>query len=73
MVLEYDYSKLKGRIVEKYGTQRAFAEALGTTQVAVSNKMNQKSGFDTKDIERWSDLLEIDRADYSLFYFAKKV
>lgn len=73
MALEYDYSKLKGRIVEKYGTQRAFAEALGTTQVAVSNKMNQKSGFDTKDIERWSDLLEIDRADYSLFYFAKKV
>ena len=73
MVLEYDYSKLKGRIVEKYGTQRAFAEALGTTQVAVSNKMNQKSGFDTKDIERWSDLLEIDRADYSIFYFAKKV
>ena len=73
MVLEYDYSKLKGRIVEKYGTQRAFAEALGTTQVAVSNKMNQKSGFDTKDIERWSDLLGIDRADYSLFYFAKKV
>lgn len=30
--MAFDYSKLKGRIIEKYGTQAAFAKAMGTSQ-----------------------------------------
>lgn len=73
MAIEYDYSKLRGRIIEKFGSQSAFAKALGISFVTVSNKMNQKSGFGPEDIEAWSKLLDIDFRDYGIFYFSRKV
>lgn len=69
----YDYSKLRGRIVEKYGTLSAFAEALGTSLVVVSNKMNNKAGFTRADIEKWSGLLDISGMEYDAYFFAHQV
>jgi transcriptional regulator with XRE-family HTH domain len=69
----YDYSKLRGRIVEKYGTLSNFAEALGITLVVVSQKMNNKSGFSRADIEKWSNLLDISSSEYDVYFFAHKV
>ena len=40
------YAKLKGRIVEKYGSQREFAKAIGISEVAMSRKMNCETGQD---------------------------
>ena len=69
----YDYSKLRGRIVEKYGTLSAFAEELGTSLVVVSNKMNNKAGFTRADIEKWSGLLDISGMEYDAYFFAHQV
>jgi transcriptional regulator with XRE-family HTH domain len=69
----YDYSKLRGRIVEKFGTMSSFAEELGITLVAVSNKMNNKTGFTRSDIEKWASLLDISSSDYDVYFFAHKV
>lgn len=69
----YDYSKLRGRIVEKYGTLSAFAEALGTSLVVVSNKMNNKAGFTRADIEKWSGLLDISGMEYDAYFFTHQV
>ena len=69
----YDYSKLRGRIVEKYGTLSDFAKALGITLVVVSQKMNNKSGFSRADIEKWSNLLDISSSEYDVYFFAHKV
>lgn len=69
----YDYSKLRGRIVEKFGTIKAFSEALGVSNVAVSEKLNNKVGFSRADIETWSNLLDISETEYGLFYFARNV
>lgn len=69
----YDYSKLRGRIVEKYGTLSAFAEALGTSLVVVSNKMNNKAGFTRTDIEKWSGLLDISGMEYDAYFFVHQV
>jgi transcriptional regulator with XRE-family HTH domain len=69
----YDYSKLRGRIVEKYGTMSRFAEELGITLVAVSNKLNNKTGFTRADIEKWANLLEIPSGEYDAYFFAHKV
>lgn len=67
----YDYSKLRGRIVEKFGTISAFTEALGSSTVTVSSKLNNKSGFSRGDIEHWSELLEIPFVEIGLYFFTK--
>lgn len=66
----YEYRKLKGRIVEKYGTMAAFAEALGLSKQSLSLKMTGKVGLSQEDIEQWSELLDIKLEDYGIFYFA---
>lgn len=66
----YEYRKLKGRIVEKYGTMAAFAEALGLSKQSLSLKMTGKVGLSQEDIEQWSELLDIQQEDYGIFYFA---
>ena len=45
----YDYSKLAGRIVEKFGTQYNFAIAMGLSERTISLKMNGKVSW--KDTE----------------------
>ena len=67
---KYDYSKLRGRIIEKYGTLSKFAEVLGTSLVVVSNKMNNKTSFSRADMEQWAGLLEISGNEYDLYFFA---
>ena len=36
----FNYDKLKGRIVEKFGTQMAFSKALGVSERTLSLKLN---------------------------------
>ena len=68
--MAYTYNRLRGRIIEKFGTQGKFAEAIGRSRVSVSEKMTGKSGFSQEDIELWSDKLDIKSEDIGLFYFA---
>ena len=37
---KYNYGKLKGRIIEKFGSQKAFAEKLGWSEGKLSKKLN---------------------------------
>lgn len=67
----YDYSKLRGRIVEKYGSMSAFADVLGTSKVTVSLKMNNELGFTRENIIKWADLLDIPEEEYALYFFCK--
>lgn len=71
--MDYDYSKLRGRVVEKFGTYSAFADALQTHKSQVSAKLNGKIDITKDDIENWSRTLQIDREDYGTFYFTPKV
>ena len=59
----YSYDKLRGRIIEKYGSQERFAEALGISTNSLSKKMTGKTGFSQKDIVEWSRLLQIDKSE----------
>lgn len=63
------YSKLKGRIVEMYGSQSKFADAIGISKVALSRKLNCMTGFSQKDIEEWAKALEINKEDYGAYFF----
>jgi len=71
--LEYDYSKLLGRIVEKYGTQAKFAEAMKLSERSLSRKLNNKVGFRQIEIVKAAELLEIHDADIPVYFFTYQV
>lgn len=66
--MSFDYSKLRGRIIEKYGSQKKFAEALSTTEKTVTFKMNGYTPFKQSEIIEWCTLLDIDIAEAHLFF-----
>lgn len=63
------YAKLRGRIVEKYGTQDAFRKKLGISKTAMSKKMTGKTGMSQKDITMWSNLLGIEPEQIGVYFF----
>lgn len=68
--MNYEYNKLRGRIVEKYGTQEKFATALGISKQSLSFKMTGKVGFSQADIIKWCELLDISTDRISDYFFA---
>lgn len=69
MITQYEYRKLIGRIVEKYGTRKEFAKALGISENSMSLKLNGKTGFSREDMVRWGELLDIDVNDFGAYFF----
>lgn len=67
-----DYSKLRGLIREKYGTQEAFAQAIGRSVCSVSLKLNGKAEWATDEIRRACDVLGISAEDIPLYFFCPK-
>jgi hypothetical protein len=74
MKVEFDHSKLAGRIIEKYGSQAALAKELNWPPSKLSNRMNNKVHFDDDDI--WtlcrSDCLDIPPDYIPLYFFTQK-
>ena len=66
------YRKLRGRIVEKFGSQSAFADKIKVSMQTVSKKMNGRGGFSQKDIYVWSEALDIDLKDAGLYFLCDK-
>ncbi|MCT3093370.1 DUF739 family protein [Lactococcus lactis] len=67
-----DYSKLKGRIKEKYGSQQDFAKAIGLSEKIISDKLNNKSYWKQSDIDAATELLGIKKEDIGIYFFNKK-
>ena len=71
--MAFNYSKLKGKIVEKFGTQAAFAKALGVSQRTLSLKMQSKIYFRQDEINKAMHLLESPLDDAREYFFTPKV
>lgn len=70
----FDFSKLRGRIKEIYGTQTAFATAMLMNEATLSNKLNNNVEFSPKEIYRACLLLCIDlKKELTLYFFTPKV
>lgn len=67
-----DYSKLRGRIREVFGTQAAFAEALYLSACAVSQKLNGKSEWTTDEIRKACEVLGIIPEELPQYFFCPK-
>ena len=66
-----NYSKLKGRIVEKFGSQGRFAKYLGITEQTVTAKLNGRSRFTQEDIIAWCNALDIEAGDVGDYFFTQ--
>ena len=64
------YNKLRGRIVEVFGSQRAFAIALDQSEQTITKKLNDPEGFTQSDIVRWCELLGIPLTEVFDYFFA---
>lgn len=69
----YETSKLRGRIVEKYGSQGKFAEKVGCSLSFLSQYLNGKKRLNQSTIDKWADALDIEGSDIYGYFFVHKV
>lgn len=69
----FDYSKLKGRIVEKFKTQSKFAAINQLSDRSMSLKLNNGIGLSQDEILKWCRLLEIETGEIPVYFFTQKV
>lgn len=61
------YPKVRAKIIEKYGSQKEFAAAIGKTEQTITAKLNGNSEFTQSDITMWATLLGIEDIDGYFF------
>lgn len=71
--MEFDFSKLLGRIIEKFGTRSAFAAEMELAESALSNRLNNKTYFDPSEICQACSLLDLAPSDIPVYFFTLKV
>ena len=71
--MEFDYSKLLGRIREHGYTQETLAKEIGVTESSMSLKLNNKAPFKQIEIRLVCKILDIADHDIGLYFFAPRV
>ena len=69
--IEFDYSKLRGRIREKFGSYKNLDPHISFSTVSLSNKLNNKSYFDSREILELAEALEIED-ELDVYFFKTK-
>lgn len=69
----FDYSKLRGRIIEKYGSQSKFAKEMELSERTMSLKMLGKVEWKQGEICRAVTLLGLADKDICSYFFMPKV
>lgn len=68
-----DYRKLKGRIIEIYGTQAAFSKEMGWSARTASLKLTGKVAWKQNEILLAKDLLDLQETDILIYFFTPEV
>lgn len=71
--MAFEYSKLRGKIREVYGTQSNFAKEMGISSASVSAKLNNAVEFKQCEIDKACSLLSINSSDVVAYFFTSKV
>ena len=69
----YDYSKLRGKITEKFGNQTEFARQMKWSDRTLSLKLNNKVFWKQPEILMAVDLLKLKDSDIQDYFFTVKV
>ncbi len=68
-MMSFSYNKLKGRIVEIFGSQALFSKRIGVSEQTITAKLAGRSKFSQDDIIDWCNALDIDQHDIGLYFF----
>lgn len=71
--MSYDYSKLKGKIIEKYGSNSKFAIDMEWSERTLSLKLNNKVAWKQPEMTKAIELLALDINDIASYFFDVKV
>ena len=71
--MEMDYSRLIGRIIEKFGTRVAFASAMGLKAEQLSRRLNNKAGWEIEEYIKACELLDIQAHEMGAYFFTAKL
>ena len=71
--MEFDYSRLRGRIREKYRTEANFAAAMGIGRVSMSQKLNNETDFTQRQMLKAVKLLDIESREIPDYFYSVKV
>ena len=67
--MSFNYDKLRGKIIECYGTIEKFSQELGVTPTTVGRKLSGKGGWTQDEIIKSCELLTIPVNDLSAYFF----
>jgi transcriptional regulator with XRE-family HTH domain len=70
--MEFDYSKLLGRIREYGYTQKTLAAAIGMSVTQLNQCLNSKSNFKHKKILAICKVLDLSIGDIGAYFYALK-
>lgn len=71
--MQFDYSKLLGRIKEYGYTQESLAAEVKISKATMSLKLNNKAYFTQPEIWRMQQILRIDGEEICAYFFTEKV
>lgn len=71
--MNFDYSRLRGKIIEKFGSCEAFNKAAGWHDCKVNRILNNSHKLFTGDMEILIEMLEIEPEEIKAYFFTKKV
>lgn len=61
--------KLRGRIVEKFGSVKSFADDIGVTQQTVNNILSSRTDITVSKAEMWRQKLDIPVREIHAYFF----
>ena len=67
--MEFNNSKLRGKIRELFGTEQKFSDAVGISKSALSAKLNNNSEINRDEMLKMIDLLNIKKDDIFEIFF----
>ena len=68
----FDYSKLRGRIKEIFGTQDAFADAVGIGRVSMSKRLNNTLEFTQDEMKKSAAVLKFSPEEIPVYFLPGK-
>ena len=69
----FNTSKLKGKIVEQYGTAERFSRAVSCSSDKVYKYLQGNSVLRQTDIDEWAKALEIEPEEIPIYFFTPSV
>lgn len=69
----FETNKLRGRMVEIFGSQTAFCETVGCSKSFVSLYLQGKTSLSQDTIAKWSKALDIPSDELDAYFFTPKV